>query len=127
MPLMRISLRAGKSSAYKERLALETYHALRETFNVPEDDLFAVIHEHEADQFFYGKTYFDIARSDDLVIIQLNVSDTRDIVQKKALYARITEKLCTDPGLRPEDIFIHLVECKAENWSFGHGQAQYAL
>ena len=29
-------------------------------------------------------------------------------------------------GLRPEDVFINLVEVAKENWSFGHGLAQYA-
>jgi len=31
-----------------------------------------------------------------------------------------------NPGLRMEDVFINLVECKKENWSFGNGIAQYA-
>jgi hypothetical protein len=38
----------------------------------------------------------------------------------------VTEKLGADPGLRPEDVFINLLETRAENWSFGHGVAQYA-
>ena len=29
-------------------------------------------------------------------------------------------------GVRPEDVFISLVEVKKENWSFGNGIAQYA-
>jgi hypothetical protein len=51
-----------------------------------------------------------IARSDDLVIIQLTVNNTRTLEQKKALYRRIVELLTESPGLRPEDIFINLIE-----------------
>jgi hypothetical protein len=29
-------------------------------------------------------------------------------------------------NLRPQDVFISLVEVKKENWSFGNGEAQYA-
>ena len=29
------------------------------------------------------------------------------------------------PGLRPEDVFVNLVETGTESWSFGHGEAQY--
>jgi len=65
-------------------------------------------------------------RDDDLVIIQLTVSDTRNLEQKKALFARIAEKLGDKPGLRPENVFINLVEVAKENWSFGQGIAQYA-
>ena len=70
-------------------------------------------------------SYLGIARSDDLVIIQLTVSNTRPLAKKQALYRRIVERLSDKPGLRGEDIFINLVEVLPENWSFGHGIAQY--
>ncbi|MFL4992971.1 MAG: tautomerase family protein [Microvirga sp.] len=126
MPLIRISLRQGKSSAYRKALADGIYLALRETFNVPEDDLFVTISEHDDDNFFYGANYLGIERSGDLVIIQITVSNTRTVDQKKALFKRIAERLRSEPGLRPEDVFINLIEVEKENWSFGHGIAQYA-
>jgi 4-oxalocrotonate tautomerase len=64
--------------------------------------------------------------SDDLVILQVTVSNTRTVEQKKALFARIAELLSRGPGLRREDAFINLVEVVKENWSFGNGIAQYA-
>ena len=126
MPLARISLRRGKSPAYRKAIMDGVYEALRETFNVPDDDRFMLVDEYEADNFSYGRHYLDIARSDDLVVIQLTVSNTRTIEQKKALYARIAQKLGKNPGVRPQDVFINLVEVVKENWSFGHGLAQYA-
>jgi 4-oxalocrotonate tautomerase len=39
---------------------------------------------------------------------------------------RITERLAVGLSLRPEDVFINLVEVRRENWSFGNGLAQYA-
>lgn len=126
MPLSRISLRRGKSAAYRQAILNGLYEAMRETFNVPEDDYFMLVTEHDAADFWCSPTYLGVARSDDLVIIQLTVSNTRTVAQKKALYRRITEKLGSNPGLRPEDVFINLVETLPENWSFGHGLAQYA-
>ena len=29
-------------------------------------------------------------------------------------------------GIRPEDVFINLVDVRRENWSVGKGEAQYA-
>ena len=69
--------------------------------------------------------YLGIGRSDDLVIIQITVSNTRPVAQKQRLYRRIAELLAESPGLRREDIFINLVEVLPENWSFGNGEAQY--
>jgi 4-oxalocrotonate tautomerase len=47
--------------------------------------------------------------------------------QKKALYARIGGLLAKEPGIRPEDVLINLVECAKENWSFGNGIGTYSL
>ena len=125
MPLTRVSLQRGKPAAYRKAILDGLYRAIRETFDVPEGDRFMTISEHEADDFSYGADYLGIKRSDDLVIIQLTVSNTRSVAQKQKLYRRIVELLTENPGLRPEDIFINLVEVLPENWSFGHGEAQY--
>jgi phenylpyruvate tautomerase PptA (4-oxalocrotonate tautomerase family) len=126
MPLIRISLKAGKPAAYRQAIARNVYEALRETFNVPERDFFATFSEHGADGFLFDPAYFNIERSDHLVIIQMTVSNTRTVEQKKALFERIAERLARTPGIRPQDVFINLIEVAKENWSFGNGQAQYA-
>jgi phenylpyruvate tautomerase PptA (4-oxalocrotonate tautomerase family) len=125
MPLTRIDLRRGKSADYKKAICDGVYRALRETFNVPEEDRFMVVTDHEAEDFIYSRTYFNIARGDDFVIIQLTVSNTRTVEQKKALYARLVALLAENPGLRPQDVFINLVEVDIADWSFGNGVAQY--
>jgi len=126
MPLTRIALRRGKPAAYRKAILEGVYAAMRETFDVPEDDRFMVVTQHDEDEFLYGAHYLGIERSDDLVIIQLTVSNTRSLEQKKALFGRIAEKLGEKPGVRPQDVFINLVEIAKENWSFGRGEAQYA-
>jgi len=126
MPLVRVSLRRGKSEDYKRAIGDSVYQALRETFTVPEEDRFITVSEHAEAEFQFSKTYMDIARTDDLVVLQITVSNTRTIEQKKALFARIAELLSQKPGLRKEDVFINLLEVAKENWSFGNGVAQYA-
>jgi len=126
MPLIRISLRAGKPAAYRRAIAEEVYAALRETFGVPEHDFFATISALEPQDFIFDREYFKIERSDDFVVIQMTVSNTRTVEQKKALYRSIVDRLGKHPGLRPQDVFINLVEVVKENWSFGNGEAQYA-
>lgn len=126
MPLAHISLRAGKPEAYRQAIFDGIYRALRDTFDVPEDDQFMAITEHDPANFRYGASYLDVARSDDLVIIQITANNTRSVEQKKALYRRIAELLGQNPGVRSEDVFVSLVEVEKENWSIGHGLAQYA-
>ena len=125
MPLARVSMRRGKPAIYRKAILDGLYQALRETFDVPEGDRFMVLTEHDQDDFVYDANYLGIQRSDDLVYIQLTISNTRPTAQKQELYRRIVAKLTASPGLRPEDIFINLVEVLPENWSFGNGEAQY--
>jgi phenylpyruvate tautomerase PptA (4-oxalocrotonate tautomerase family) len=125
MPLTRISLRLGKPAAYRKAIFDSLYRAMRETLNVPEGNEFMTISEHDAANFRYGAA-FGIARSDDLVFIQITVFDTRTVEQKKALFRRIAELLGESPGIRPEDVFVNLVDAAKENWSVGHGLAQFA-
>jgi 4-oxalocrotonate tautomerase len=126
MPLTHISLRAGKPDAYRQAIFDSLYQAMRETSYVPEDNQFITITEHDAANFRYGATYLGIRRSDDLVFIQITAANTRPVEQKKALFRRIAELLGQSPGIRPEDVFVSLVENTKENWSLGNGLAQYA-
>ena len=125
MPLVRTDLRRGKPAIYRRAICEGVYRALRATFNVPADDRFLVVNEHDADNLIHANSYLGIAYSEDLVFIQITVSDTRTTETKQALFARIADLLTENPGLRKEDVFINLVECKTENWSFGNGVAQY--
>ena len=125
MPLVRIDLRRGKPTAYKTAICDGIYRAMRESFNVPADDRFMVVNDHDADSFVYAESYLGIRHTDDLVIIQITANDTRSVEQKQAFYARVAALLSENPGVRKEDIFINLVEVKKENWSFGNGIAQY--
>jgi len=125
MPLSRISLQAGKPASYRRAVLDAVQRALVETFNVPSDDRFMVLTEHDREDFVFDRGYLGIDRSDDFVLIQLTVSNTRPLAKKQALYKRIVGLLAESPGVRPEDVMINLVEVLPENWSFGHGEAQY--
>ena len=126
MPLTRISLRRGKTPQYRRALMDQIYEAMRETFDVPDEDRFMVVSEHDEVDFGFGRQYLGIDRSDDLIIIQITVNNTRTLEKKKALYKKIAERLAASPGIRPQDVLVNLVEVTKENWSFGDGLAQYA-
>ncbi|RQQ39202.1 tautomerase family protein [Burkholderia stagnalis] len=127
MPFTRIALREGKPADYRAALVDGVHRALMRTFNVPEDDIFMVVTEHAKENFVFGRHYLDIERSDDLVMIQITANNTRTLEQKQALYRTIVEHLAQQLGVRPQDVFISLVEVLKEDWSFGNGIAQYVV
>jgi 4-oxalocrotonate tautomerase len=126
MPLVRIALRKGTTPEFRRALSDSVHRAMVETIKVPEQDRFQVITEHDASSLVYDPSYLGISRSDSVVFIQITLSAGRTLEVRKALFARIAQLLRESPGLRPEDVFVNLVEVAKENWSFGNGVAQYA-
>jgi len=126
MPLVRVSLREGKSASYRAAVGEAIHRAMVETINAPADDRFQTFTEHDSGGLVYDRKYLGIERSDDLVIIQITLNTGRTLDQKRALYRALAEKLARDPGLRRQDVMVSLVEVPKENWSFGNGEASYA-
>ena len=127
MPLVRISLRGGKSEQYRRALADGVHQAMVEAIDAPVQDRFQIVTEHSANDLIYDPNFLGIKRGDDIVIVQITLSAGRKPPQKRKLFQRMAEILSKNPGLRPQDLMINLVEVVWENWSFGNGEAQYTL
>jgi 4-oxalocrotonate tautomerase len=126
MPLVRIDLIEGKPAEYRRTIGDVVYDAMLQTINVPKGDRFQVITEHAVGEFIYDPNYLGISRSPDCVFIQITLNKGRTLDMKKALYKAIADGLHARLKMRPEDVVISLIEVDKENWSFGHGVAQYA-
>jgi phenylpyruvate tautomerase PptA (4-oxalocrotonate tautomerase family) len=124
MPLVRIAMRQGKPAEYRRAIAAGVHAALVEAANVPPLDRFQILTEHMPEDLIYDASYLGIARTDDIVVIQI-VLNQRPTNVKLALYKAIADRLASDPGVRREDVFISLVPVAPEDWSFGNGKAQY--
>ena len=126
MPLVRIALRKGTKPEFRRALSDSIHRAMVETIKIPEQDKFQVLTEHDDSGLIYDPSYLGIPRSDGVIFIQITLSAGRTVEVRKALFARIAQLLSESPGVRPEDVFVNLVEVAKENWSFGNGIAQYA-
>lgn len=126
MPFTQISLKKGTSQAFRSALMEEIYIAMRESIGIPEDDRFATITELEPGNFNSSGNYAGVNRTEDVIFIQITLNTGRTVELKKALYAAVAKRLSNNPGVRPEDIVISLIEVAKEDWSLGNGEAQYA-
>jgi 4-oxalocrotonate tautomerase len=127
MPLVRISLREGKSEEYKKALGDGVHRAMVEAIEAPAQDRFQIITEHPASGVVFDPTYLGIQRTENIVLVQITLSTGRKPPQKRKLFKRMAEILAENPGLRPQDLMVSLVEVAWENWSFGNGEAQYTV
>jgi 4-oxalocrotonate tautomerase len=125
MPLVKIHLRQGKSPEYIRAVADSIHAAIVAQANVPEDDRFQLIREYPAEEIIAHPSYAGASRSADLIIIEITLNLGRTLEIKRNLCADVAARLEKDPGVRPDDVLINLVEVPKENWSFGGGKLTY--
>lgn len=125
MPMSRISLLKGKSPEYIRALADGLQRALEDSFNVPRNDRFQLIHQHDAHELIFDREYEspDGARSDDFVLITISAGKPRTTQVKQAFYRRLVDILAESPGLRPEDVMVVISTTQGDEWSFGGGHS----
>lgn len=127
MPLARIDLAEGKSVQFRQTVGEVVYDAMISELKAPIDDRFQVITERPIEDQIADQNYLNIHRTKDCIVIQLFLLAGRSVDQKRSFYKAVADGLEQRLGHRREDVFIGLVEVPRENWSFGNGEAQYAL
>ncbi len=122
MPLVRIDLSAARPPATRRAIADGVHQALVDAIGIPAGDRFQIVTPHDPEELVFDPNYLDVARQD-VVYVQITLVAGRPRELKLDLYRRITANL-TDAGVRPEDVFVTLVENAIDNWSVGNGRAQ---
>lgn len=123
MPLVRITLQAGKPPDYRRALADNVHQALVACFGVPLADRFQTLHELAAEAMIIDRDYLGGPRSADFVLIEITAGRPRSTAQKQALYRCLSERLQASPGISPADVMVVISTTQSEDWSFGHGIA----
>lgn len=123
MPLVRVTLRKGKSPEFIRDAGDAIHQALVTQANVPADDRFQIFDEVET--LIAHPSYGGVERSEGLLIIEITLNAGRSVEIKRALYSDIAKRLQEAVGVRRDDVLINLVEVTKENWSFGNGIATY--
>ncbi|MFM2030092.1 MAG: hypothetical protein RL517_1284 [Pseudomonadota bacterium] len=126
MPLVRIDLSKKHSEDFAREVGDIVYKVMREQINIPEGDKFQIITRHDSAELNIPQSYLGIEYSDGIIFIQATISFGRSTDVKKNLYKGICGALVQQLKVRPQDIFINLLEVDKENWSFGNGEMQYA-
>lgn len=123
MPFLRISLKNDLTSHEKFAISGAVHGALVAAIAIPPDDIFHIIEVH-GDNLIFDRHFMGMARDEGLVMIEIHLAIGRTTAQKQLLYHTIAERLIA-VGIKPDNIFVHLVETTRDNWSFGRGLAQY--
>lgn len=126
MPLVRIDIGKTVSRETAQNVSDVVYDAMIRVANVPANDKFQIITRHAADELIYpAEGYLGVTYTPNVVFIQITWNAGRSIDVKKTFYKAVAEGIAEKAGLRPQDVWINLIDVARENWSFGNGEMQY--
>jgi phenylpyruvate tautomerase PptA (4-oxalocrotonate tautomerase family) len=122
MPLVTLTVRKPKSSAFKATV-LDAVHAALVSSGVPTADLFQRVIELEPENFRFDPAYPDVktARNDDFALVEILLSAGRSVKVKKKLLAELMEIL-EQAGFDTENVMVCFKETSWENWAFAGGR-----
>ena len=124
MPLVRITQQNVRTPEQSRQLADIVQEVMLELFNAPAGDRYQIVETLPVGAIIAEDTGLGIERSDGVVIIHVT-QQGRSTEQKQAIYAARAERLAAAELVRPEDLIISVVHNDREDWSFGHGRAQF--
>ena len=124
MPLVRITQQDVRTPAQTRALADTVQEVLLEHFAAPPGDRYQIVETLPVGAIIAEDTGLGIERSDGVVILHIT-QQGRDVVQKQTVYAALAERLAAVDLVRPADLIVSVVRNEQEDWSFGHGRAQF--
>lgn len=115
MPLVKISIRKGRSDSEKKVLLNGIHNALVDAFEIPERDRVQRLDE-------YSENEFEIPndRTDKFTVIEITILPGRSFDAKKKLYQLIFSHLKT-LGYNDNDAVVVLYEPELNNWGVRGG------
>jgi phenylpyruvate tautomerase PptA (4-oxalocrotonate tautomerase family) len=110
MPIITLSMYAGKSAEVKHTLCMDIKNTIKKSFDITHDNFHFRINE-------YNKTDLLIPESstDKYLSIEVQLIQIRSIPEKEKLYKLMSESL-NKHGIQPNDLVIILTFPPAENW-----------
>lgn len=124
MPLLRFDLIEGRTDGELKALLDAAHRAMLAAFKVPQGDRYQIVNEHKASRMIVEDTGLGIPRTKNVVFLQVTTRP-RPKAMKEAFYRLLVEELEKSCGIAPADVVVSMVSNSDEDWSFGHGRAQF--
>lgn len=109
MPIVRIEIQSGKSTAYKRELLNGVRTAIVSALGVHDDRVMQRIIETPAEDIDTTEI-----RSDRLTIVEISMLEGRDRELKDALYQALLRRLALEPGITAHDLVVIVNDPPAE-------------
>ncbi len=117
MPIVRITITAGKTQEYRKAVLDGVHNALVQALRIPDTDRHQMLHELDADHFEVPPR-----NTANMTVVEITAFKGRSPDAKRNLYQSIVANLAKDPGIKGDDVLIILHEPPLENWGIRGGR-----
>jgi len=114
MPLIRISMKQGRSAETKQSIKDAVHKAFISAFKIPETDRTILVQE-------YAEADFDV-RNKNFTIVEVSAFSGRSKDAKRQLYKEIVENMHNMAKIEPQDVFIIVNDIDRDNWGVRGGK-----
>lgn len=116
MPIVKVNVLKGLSSADKIKIHDVIHHSLVSVLQIEDWDYFHRLYEFSKEDFIFPES-----RSDKFMIIEIHLFPGRSAEKKAKLYEILCDNL-EQIGIPRMDIFIQIMEPPLENWGIRGGR-----
>ncbi|MDX0015133.1 tautomerase family protein [Sinorhizobium meliloti] len=124
MPILKFHLYDGRSPKETDHLLDVVHDVMVRTFDVPAADRYQIVSVHAPLHMRALDSGLGIPRTDKFVLLEV-ISRPRGKAAKVAFYENVCAALQEKCGIATSDVMISFTENTDEDWSFGHGRAQF--
>ncbi|MGL1919875.1 MAG: tautomerase family protein [Hyphomicrobiales bacterium] len=121
MPFIRTTLPETTSKSHRDDIVKSIHDALVSSIDMPADELFNLVSNYNHDTFYYSRSFNGIARSDNLIVVEIIMRRGRSDAMKRDLYAQIAQRINKSTGTSIKDVMIFTYENDYSDWSVGNG------
>ena len=127
MPFIRTNVPHHLSAQARHSIVQGIHDALVSSIGMPADELFNMVASYQPGDFACSRTFNGVARSEDVVVVEITLRRGRSDAMKRALYEAIARNLQSAAGVNPADVFIFMHENDYSDWSVGEGRLAMGL
>ena len=124
MPLIKFHVLKGRNPREIDRLLDVAHRAMVSAFEVPDRDRYQILTEHEPSHFKALDTGLDLPRTNKFLLLEV-ISRPRSRAEKLVFYETLCRSLERECDMSGSDLMVSFVQNGDEDWSFGHGRAQF--
>ncbi len=125
MPVFNAHVPRGRFTIDQKRALADALNtSLVQALNLPEEDRFISITEHNDGELYLHPTYMGMQRTESAILVSVMLGPHHPLENKRRLAAAVNRLVVEALGLSPDDIFLAIIPVPRENFSFGRGELQ---